>query len=834
MRILLTAHQFFPRHFAGTEVLTRDTAAELADRGHEVHVLTVEPDIPASGSSIEVDRYEISGCRVHSMRLPQPENALERLQQEYDNRIVGPHVESFLAELRPDVVHMFHLARLSGSTLDACAAHGLPTVLTVTDFWVICARNTLAKPSGELCSGPNEISSNCLECRRAERWFGGGLDSPQSASYYDALAQDALWDGAGQVRNMDLVRTTLGRTLHLRERVNRVGAILAPTQLTVKVLKENGIDPTRVHHAPYGMNLTSMEAVRDRRANGTGPVRFGFIGTINARKGVDILVRAFRKLPTDARATLRICGNVESTPDFGRRLFSLAGDDRRITFAGPFPNSQMAAELEMIDALVVPSVWYENAPLVVYSALAAGVPVIATDLGGLTELVRHGENGLTFGSGDADELAERLRLLVDDRDQLARLSEGAKPPRTVADSVTEMLGFYEQLGADTKVSPGIETAPVPVPSEPVKAAAMPASRPARTSAAAARMTPRAITNRRRRAGRARGSQVPKAGSQRVGATGPVEASPMFFLVGRAKSGTSWLMRMLNAHPEILCRGEGRFFGAEYRRPDARSLYGALLNSPELEAWLGSSPWTRDRESEDLVAEITGAVTRHVLGGRLAESGKRIVGDKTPFTGVDVVAEIAEICPDSKVVHIIRDGRDVAVSAAHHVWNNASAEGGIHELSDEALSKRERYRSDPAAFGPGGESIFCGDELAGVARDWSESVRASRKHAADRLDGRYEEVRYEDLLDDPAPHLKRIVSFLGAETRDKLIARCIEAASFERMSKGRRQGEEDSTSFMRKGIAGDWRNVFNEADREEFKSVGGDMLIELGYAGQDRD
>ena len=62
---------------------------------------------------------------------------------------------------------------------------------------------------------------------------------------------------------------------------------------------------------------------------------------------------------------------------------------------------------------------------------------------------------------------------------------------------------------------------------------------------------------------------------------------MFFLVGRLKSGTSWLMRLFDSHPEILCRGEGKFFG----RGKSNALHGALSRSKELKRWLGHNPWT---------------------------------------------------------------------------------------------------------------------------------------------------------------------------------------------------------------------------------------------------
>jgi hypothetical protein len=188
----------------------------------------------------------------------------------------------------------------------------------------------------------------------------------------------------------------------------------------------------------------------------------------------------------------------------------------------------------------------------------------------------------------------------------------------------------------------------------------------------------------------------------LGATrGPTdEVVPMFFLTGRSKSGTSWLMRIFNSHPEILCRGEGKFFGED----KANALHGALARSKELRRWLGHNPWTlrdQDPNLEDIVANTIS----YLMQEKLRKTKKRIVGDKSPFTAPGVVGEIASICPDAKVVHIVRDGRDVAVSSVHHQWNNATDQGGRRKLSREKVAKREAYREDPDTFGASGEHLY---------------------------------------------------------------------------------------------------------------------------------
>jgi hypothetical protein len=311
--------------------------------------------------------------------------------------------------------------------------------------------------------------------------------------------------------------------------------------------------------------------------------------------------------------------------------------------------------------------------------------------------------------------------------------------------------------------------------------------------------------------------------------------PVFFVVGRVKSGTSWVMKILDSHPEILCKGEGRFFGRDFiqeafergqqGRIQPSSLYRALLEAEHLEGWIERSVWTRGDDVGEHLTNLTRLSTGYFLAYRLARSGKKIVGDKTPLSSPNVLREISTIYPEAKVIHVIRDGRDAAVSLVHHRWNHAAQDGGIYALKPEELRKRRAYRENP---GEAGESIFPERMLENLAVDWKDRTRRAMQDGRSLLGARYAEVRYEDLLQRPHEEVRRLFEFLGADASDEMVRSCVEAASFERLSKGRERGEEDSSSFFRKGIAGDWRNVFTEEDRRTFKEAAGEMLVELGY------
>lgn len=318
--------------------------------------------------------------------------------------------------------------------------------------------------------------------------------------------------------------------------------------------------------------------------------------------------------------------------------------------------------------------------------------------------------------------------------------------------------------------------------------------------------------------------------------GPAGA-PVFFVLGQQKSGTTWLMRMLDAHPEILCKGEGRFFGGGWRQKSLKradvqrppgSLYNALLDAEYLRLWVERSVWSRDEPVEEHLFNLTRMSIDYFLESELLKTGKKIVGDKSPLLTPDTMKEAGEIYPEARVIHIIRDGRDAAVSAAHHTWNF-----GNPDKNTEVAAKRDAYRGDPEEFVRAGESIFTEDQIEKLATDWNDRVGGAMKDGPALLGDNYLETRYESLVERPEKELRRIMEFLGARADEETVRRCVEAASFKRSSKGRERGQEDPSSFFRKGVVGDWRNVFSDRDKLIFKERAGSLLIRLGYEEDNR-
>ena len=272
----------------------------------------------------------------------------------------------------------------------------------------------------------------------------------------------------------------------------------------------------------------------------------------------------------------------------------------------------------------------------------------------------------------------------------------------------------------------------------------------------------------------------------------------FFLTGAPKSGTTWLGKLLDAHPEISCRGEACVHHFGLRLVEAAKSYNELLAKRQAVV-TDSNDFPQMKWADVLTMMRTFIELRLRAIADPAKPGLRFLGEKDPEHAMHF-ANLGKLFPEAKFIHILRDGRGVFVSAWHH--NVRSKDVNLERLGFD-------------------------DFLQITAREWADRVRRARE-AGKQLGDRYFEVRYEDLAAEPATWMKRALDFLGAESSPETVEACVQAASFEKLSQGRKPGEEDKASFFRKGVPDDWRNHLSPAQIQLFIALSGSLLSDLGY------
>ena len=425
MKILKVIHGYPMRYNAGSEVYSQTLCHGLADR-HEVHVFTREEDAFAPDFRLRTERdADDPRITVHLVNNP-------RLKDRYRAAGVDQRFAEVLEQVRPDIVHVGHLNHLSTSLLKEAAAREVPIVFTLHDYWLMCPRGQFMQMFPE---DPNNLWAACdgQEDRKcAERCY---------ARYFS---------GAPDEREADISYWTdwvARRMAHVREMTELVDLFIAPARyLHDRYRDAFGLPERKLIYLDYGFARERM-AGRSRAAEEA--FTFGYIGTHIPAKGIHDLIRAFGRL--EGSPLLRIWGRPRGQDTDALRAMAAAlpaGVAERVEWLPEYKNQEIVRDVfNRCDAIVVPSVWVENSPLVIHEAQQARVPVITANAGGMAEYVHHEVNGLLFEHRSAGALAEQMQRLVNDPELAERLGARGYPfsPSGDIPDVAEHVRAVERL-----------------------------------------------------------------------------------------------------------------------------------------------------------------------------------------------------------------------------------------------------------------------------------------------------------------------------------------------------------------------------------------------------
>lgn len=418
--IVHVVHGWPPENFAGTELYAWWLAhLQKADRPVAVYTRSPDPRL-ASGTPVEL---EDRGVRVRSrvnhfdQRNPLRRNVL------YD-RGARRDFARFLDQTRPDLVHVHHLAGHGFSLVAEARARRLPLVLQLQDWWLLCARANLLDRDRRLCPGPTP--SRCGACLP--------LTQVSPSPFLNRLLNRALY---------------LLRARRARATLAAADALVAGSAALLDSFRNLGWLPldVPVHLVPYGVDAQRLEE-RQRRdkassAPPTLPLRLGFIGSLLPHKGLHVATSAMAGLAPE-QARLEVWGDPLLAPEYvGEALAAASG--AAVHLRGRFAEEDRAAIFAGLDLLLVPSLGLESYSLVAREALAAGLPVLASDRGALAELFSAGEPcGGHFDPDRPAELRSWIARLVADPGQISAWRRHAPRIPTLAEHAAALEPIYEQ------------------------------------------------------------------------------------------------------------------------------------------------------------------------------------------------------------------------------------------------------------------------------------------------------------------------------------------------------------------------------------------------------
>lgn len=417
-RILFVCHGHPELTPGGTEIMTHDLCHALHKAGYA--------------------DTQYLGCVTRLHRAFRPESRLERIRLtplemlmwvgSYDPfAMAQPNLDSFvqamravLAEARPDIVHFHHLSLmgLEGLMVVRRLLPKVRIVVTLHDYANLCFNDGLLirTTSGSLCFGPTPF--DCHNC-------------------FPDISPGRF----------------LIRSLHIKTMLGLVDHFIAPSHFLRKRFLEWGLPPERIE--------VIANAVPQNREKGRGNIfntasrgRFGFFGNIAPHKGILVALAATRQL-ADAPVSLAIHGGIHFQSESFNVAFAeaVAASPQSVSWHGIYARNDIAQLMADVAWIIVPSTWWENAPLVILEAFRNQRPVICSDIGGMAEMVEDGVSGLHFRAGDAADLARTMRRAATERGLLEKLQGGLPDVPQPSEAAAAHARLYRALLNKDDVNP---------------------------------------------------------------------------------------------------------------------------------------------------------------------------------------------------------------------------------------------------------------------------------------------------------------------------------------------------------------------------------------------
>ena len=318
---------------------------------------------------------------------------LSLLGRQFYSKHVYDRLVQLIRDSKPDIAYVLHfLHKMSPSVIDACADHKVPVMVRISDFALICPKNNFYRE--------NTICESCQKDLWHSVRFGCVQNSRAASLVNYAAYQFNYW-----------------RKFH-----RRVSGWVCPSRFTIdRYLSNPRFSHLTFHHVPTFVDPALLEMGRGRSIP-RQQRRLIYWGRLSQEKGIDTLLQAIKIInSTGSSIKLSLIG--QGDKNYTAKIKSFIENNNRLSVALiPFQEKkELFDKAVQADAAVVPSVWYDNMPNSLIEAQALGMPVIASDIGSLRELVNDGINGYKFKPGDATDLAQNIGRLYDNEETFSRL-----------------------------------------------------------------------------------------------------------------------------------------------------------------------------------------------------------------------------------------------------------------------------------------------------------------------------------------------------------------------------------------------------------------------------
>jgi glycosyltransferase involved in cell wall biosynthesis len=444
MKILQVSHGLPPKEKAGVELYTFYLSQALTQLNHTLSIFCREeaPDREEFSSTEEIWR---------GLRVTRVVNNLTRISDPrifYDNPFFDQAFLKVLQREKPDLIHFQHFIALSARLIRIAREEGIPIVLTLHDFFILCHRIHLLKEDHRLCPGPL-YGLECVSC------LGCPPPSQDFRTRFILRMKDRLPFSVIKWTKRFLIPTrSLGergyeafhRYRFFYEILKCPDLLLAPSRFVQDVyLKYYPVLKPKMMILPLGIPPIQEEGFhRSRPPALDGKIRFCYFGNILPTKGLHILLEAFKGLP-QTKAHLTIFGSRTSWNETYYDHLKQQASGLSVDFRGPFQRENLSAALQDQEVVILPSICYESFSFVIREANCLGYPVIASRIGAIPEAMEDGKNGFLFEPGNSEDLKKCLLRFIEKPALVQTMTTKMKGVKLMDEHAFELAEIYQRM-----------------------------------------------------------------------------------------------------------------------------------------------------------------------------------------------------------------------------------------------------------------------------------------------------------------------------------------------------------------------------------------------------
>ncbi len=369
LKIIIVSNRYPPNFLGGAEVIAHYQAKAMKNLGHDIIVFAGDTQVPGPLHTMRQNRYD--DLDVYRVALENEDYSAHYFN--FSHKDIEAHFDQLLDAFHPDIVHIHNIMGLSLGIIHLSRKKGIKTFITLHDNWGFCCINTILKKDSQICV----TFDGCESCLRH-------IDDGEERRIPISMRKD-----------------------YLMFQLNEADGFISPSRYIADNYIRAGFPREKLNVIWNGIDIEKYSFVNKQKSE---VIRFTYIGYLGIHKGIQVLIDTlplFKEVPV----RINLVGEGDQRRDLEKKIRRY-GKEQSVKFWGKVENRDIDKVLSDTDVFVLPSIWPENQPVTITEAMASKIPVIASDLGGIPELIDDGVSGLLCKPGDVKDLFDRMMYFI--------------------------------------------------------------------------------------------------------------------------------------------------------------------------------------------------------------------------------------------------------------------------------------------------------------------------------------------------------------------------------------------------------------------------------------